>query len=626
MKYLPDGFKNTALHWRLRLMVVLLVISALGLLTVYWVQLEASNTQLRQDTLSLADQHAEQLADAVARQADDLMRGIDTGLRHMRHDYLEDPKSFVESVRATVEGYPDGAILNVSVFDASGEAVYNMSPSSGRVFGGDRDYFRAQAESSVDHLQVSQAILGRISKVWTIPISRKILDHGRFAGVLVVFLRADYLNRMLARITRHEADVIALFTQDGAYLSRSVDLENALGRATPRDRPFLGPNAPRSGVFRTVAAYDKISRVYGWYRLDELPLVVNVGLDLRFILAPIEARIERTHRANVVGSGLIMVGLLLIVGLLLHTAKQQSQIASDSVALRISKAAFDATSEGMLVTDAQNRILMTNPAFSQITGYSAQEVIGQTPGILSSGRQDRDFYAALWRALDTDGHWEGEVTNRHKSGQLFIEWLKISVIDKDDPVRRQHIAVISDITERKRGEEIVWKRANYDELTGLPNRRLFTDRLKQTLGRAVRHNNCVAVLFVDLDEFKPVNDRYGHQAGDELLKQVASRMALCLREEDTVARQGGDEFVVMLATIHNEHEALAVAEKILAALHMPFQIDGHTVNIGASIGAALFPQHGATAETLLEEADVAMYAAKAAGRHTVRLYSVEHNL
>ena len=250
-------------------------------------------------------------------------------------------------------------------------------------------------------------------------------------------------------------------------------------------------------------------------------------------------------------------------------------------------------------------------------------MIGKSPSILSSGQQDRDFYAALWRTLNTRGHWEGEVTNRHKSGQLYVEWLKISVIDKDDPLRRQHIAVISDITERKRGEEVVWKRANYDELTGLPNRRLFVDRLKHGLARAARHKSGMAVLFIDLDDFKPVNDRYGHQAGDELLKQVAARMDLCLREEDTVARQGGDEFVVMLTTISNENEALAVAEKLLAALHHPFQIEGHTINVGASIGVSLFPQQGETAEQLLKKADAAMYAAKTAGRHTVRLFSTE---
>jgi diguanylate cyclase (GGDEF)-like protein/PAS domain S-box-containing protein len=621
--HLPVSFKNISLHWRLRLMVILLVISVLGLMTVYWLQLEASNTQLRQDTLALADRQAEQLSDAVARQADDLIRGVDIGLRHIGHDYLEDPQSFEESVRSTRDGYPEGVILNISVFDSTGEAVYNLVPASGRVNVSDRDYFSAQAASSVDRAYVNRPVMGRVSKVWAIPVSRKLLRDGRFSGVVVMYLRADYLSRMLARIARHEGDVITLFTQEGAYVSRSVDLEQALGRSLPRDRPFLGPDAPRSGSFRSVAAYDKKFRIYGWSRLDDHPLVVNVGLDVKPILAPVEARIENSRKANAIGSTLVLFGMLLGVGLLLHTAKQQSKITKDAVELRIGKAAFDAASEGIMVTDAQNRILMVNPAFSQITGYTAQEVIGQSPSILSSGQQNRDFYTALWRAVNTNGQWEGEVTNRHKSGQLYVEWLKINVIDKDDPLRRRHVAVISDITERKRGEEIVWRRANYDELTGLPNRRLFIDRLKQTLGRAARHNNCMAVLFIDLDEFKPVNDRYGHQAGDELLRQVASRMDLCLREEDTVARQGGDEFVVMLATIPNEREALAVAEKLLAALHTAFPIDGNAINIGASIGVALFPQHGETAEQLLENADAAMYVAKTAGRHTVRLYSAE---
>jgi diguanylate cyclase (GGDEF)-like protein/PAS domain S-box-containing protein len=614
-------FNNISLHWRLRLMVVLLVVSVLGLMAAYWVQLEASNTQLRQDTLTMADQHTEQLAIAVARQADDLIRGIDLGLRHMAHDYLENPKSFAESVYSTTHGYPDGVILNIAVFDSKGESAYNMISAGARVTASDRDYFQAQAASSVDRAYVSQPVLGRVSHAWSIPVSRKLLRNGRFAGVIVVFLRADYVSRMLARIALHEGDLISLFNQEGARLSRSTDLDNALGKSAPRERAFLGPDAPRSGVFRATSSYDKVPRIYGWSRLDDQPLVVTVGVDVKHILAPVEARTEGIRHANTIGSILVLLGTLLGVGLLLHTAKQQSQIEKDGVALRISKAAFDATSEGMLVTDAQNRILMSNPAFSQITGYTEQEVIGQTPSILSSGQQDRDFYAALWHTLNTQGHWEGEVTNRHKSGQLYIEWLKISVIDKDDPLRRQHIAVISDITERKRGEEVVWRRANYDELTGLPNRRLFVDRLKQTLARAARHKSGIAVLFIDLDEFKPVNDNYGHQAGDELLKQVAARMDLCLREEDTVARQGGDEFVVMLTPIPNENEALAVAEKLLSALHAPFRIEGHTINIGASIGVSLFPQQGKTAEQLLKKADAAMYAAKTAGRHTVRLFS-----
>ena len=620
-KYFPGRYKDIALHLRLRLMGGMLVIGLLGSLVVYWMQTEASNTQLRQALLTMTDQQSTQLASAVARQAEDLIRSVDNGLLHMRHDYLEDSQSFAEAVRATLQGYPEGAILNIAVFDVGGTATYNMVPASAPVYGGDRDYFRVQAESTVDQPFVGQAILGRVSKVWAIPVSRKLARDGHFAGAITLFLRADYLQTRLARITRHEGDVISLFNQEGAYLSRSTDLENALGKSTPRDRPFLGPDAPRSGVLRAVAAFDKVSRIYGWSRLDDHPLVVVVGLDTKPILAPVEIKIESGRQASAIGSGVIVAGMLLTIGLLLHAARQQRHISKNEAALQISKAAFEAASEGLMVTDVENRILMVNPAFSQITGYTEQEVTGQRPDILASGHQDREFYATLWRALNTSGHWEGEVTNRHKNGQLYIEWLKISVIDRDDPVKRRHVAVISDITARKRGEEVVWRRANYDELTGLPNRRLFTDRLKQTLGRAARHSNCMAVLFIDLDGFKPVNDLYGHQTGDELLKQVATRMDLCLREEDTVARQGGDEFVVLLATIHSEREALAVAEKLLTALHSPFQIEEHTINIGASIGVALFPQDGDTAEVLIGNADSAMYAAKEAGRHTVRLYS-----
>ena len=195
------------------------------------------------------------------------------------------------------------------------------------------------------------------------------------------------------------------------------------------------------------------------------------------------------------------------------------------------------------------------------------------------------------------------------------------MIDKDDPVRRRQVAVISDITARKRSEEMAWWRANYDELTEPPNRRLLIDRLKHALVGAERHDHGVAVLFIDLDEFKPINDRFGHQAGDEVLKQVGARIGLCTRKEDTVARLGGDEFVVMLATIRTEEDALRIAQKILERLHGPFQVGDKRLKIGASIGVAFSPRPGWTAESLLKKADAASYAAKAAGRHSPRLHA-----
>lgn len=380
-----DADPGMPLHGSLRLMAGVLIVGALGLLVGYWIHVERSNAGLRQDVLTLAQQHAEQLADAVARQAEDLLHGIDTGLRRMRDAYRQDARSFEASRRATLGASADDAIADIEVLDASGEAVDGRSPAGGLTGRGERDHVLAQAASAADQLRVGPAIPGQVGEGWTIPVSRKLMRDGRFDGVVVVF--------------------------------------------------------------------------------------------------------------------------------------------------------------------------------------------------------------------------------------------QINVIDKDDPVRRRHVAVISDITARKRSEEMAWWRANYDELTELPNRRLLIDRLEHALVGAERHDHNVAVLFIDLDEFKPINDRFGHQAGDEVLKQVGSRMKLCTRKEDTVARLGGDEFVVMLATTRTEDDALRVAQKILKELHGPFQVGDKLLKIGASIGVAFSPRHGQTAEALLKKADAAMYAAKAAGRHTLRVHA-----
>lgn len=575
-------------------MAGVLIVGASGLLAGYWILVERSNAGLRQDVLAQAQQHAEQLADAVARQAEDLLHGIDNGLRCVRDAYRQDAQSFKASRRATLGACADGAIADIEVLDAWGEAVDGMAPANGLTGRGGRDHVLAQAASAADQLRVGPAIPGPVGEGWTIPASRKLMRDGRFDGVVVVFLRAGTLQQKLAHVARHPTDVVSLSTSEGAHVWRSTGLEDAPG---------------------------SVPRIHGWHRLNDLPLVVDVGLDTRPILAPIEAGIELNRKAHVIGTVLIVLGVLLLVGLLLWLARQQRKAAGDEAALRITKAGFDAASEGIMVTDARNDILMVNAAFSRITGYSLQDVVGRPPSQLSSGAQHPQFHAAAWESLNRLGHWEGEVTNRHKSGELYVAWLEINVIDKDVPVRRRHVAVISDITARKRSEEMAWWRANYDELTELPNRRLLIDRLEHALVGAERHHHGVAVLFIDLDEFKPINDRFGHQAGDEVLKQVGSRMKLCTRKEDTVARLGGDEFVVMLATTRTEDDALRVAQKILKELHGPFQVGDKLLKIGASIGVAFSPRHGQTAEALLKKADAAMYAAKAAGRHTLRVHA-----
>jgi diguanylate cyclase (GGDEF)-like protein/PAS domain S-box-containing protein len=288
--------------------------------------------------------------------------------------------------------------------------------------------------------------------------------------------------------------------------------------------------------------------------------------------------------------------------------------------LRIAAAAFE-SQECIFITDAQTVILRVNQAFSSLFGYTAEEALGKTPRILQSGQHDQAFYASLWDRLKNDHVWQGEIWNRRKNGEIFPNWLSISAVRNEEGVVTHYVANHTDITLRKAEEEKINLLAYYDPLTGLPNRRLLHDRLHQAVIRAKRSSGRLALMFLDLDEFKPVNDAFGHQAGDALLTAIAQRLQACVRESDTVARLGGDEFVVLLAGIEVAQDALRVAEKIHAALKQPFTLPGgQQVSISSSAGIAIYPEHGRDESTLTRHADAAMYQAKTAGRDRFVLF------
>jgi diguanylate cyclase (GGDEF)-like protein/PAS domain S-box-containing protein len=286
--------------------------------------------------------------------------------------------------------------------------------------------------------------------------------------------------------------------------------------------------------------------------------------------------------------------------------------------LKLAQSVFEAAMEGVIVTDAENRIVAVNPAFSNITGYSAAEAVGRNPKFLASGQHEPAFYQSMWRRLNSDGRWEGEIVNRRKDGGTYVGLLRISVIADSQGRPRRFVGLFGDVTEKKRKEEIVWHQANFDPLTGLPNRQLLEDRMERAIAQAYRRHTNVALLFIDLDRFKPVNDEFGHAVGDELLRQVAKRLQYALRDEDTVARLGGDEFVAVLPDRLASDTPAKTADKIVTVLSEPFRIGDHILEISCSIGIALFPQDADSAATLIDSADAAMYRAKEAGRSTWR--------
>jgi diguanylate cyclase (GGDEF)-like protein/PAS domain S-box-containing protein len=293
--------------------------------------------------------------------------------------------------------------------------------------------------------------------------------------------------------------------------------------------------------------------------------------------------------------------------------------------LRLAASAFANSYDGIMITDAHNVITEVNPAFTRITGYEAEEVVGKSPRMLGSGRQGAAFYAAMWQALQTDGHWSGEVWNRRKTGELYAEILSIAAVKGGDGELSHYLAVFSDITRLKAHEAELAHIAQYDMLTGVPNRRLLGDRMKVALARARRDKLTLAVCMLDLDGFKEVNDLHGHDVGDQLLIEIARRLQTVLREDDTLARLGGDEFVLLLANLRHPEESHGVLERMLRSIAQPMAVGNAEVRVSASIGLTLYPHDDADPDTLLRHADQAMYTAKQEGKNRYHLFDPEHD-
>lgn len=288
--------------------------------------------------------------------------------------------------------------------------------------------------------------------------------------------------------------------------------------------------------------------------------------------------------------------------------------------LALTARVFETTGEAIMITDASGAIISVNQAFTLLTGYSRQEALGQNPRILKSGRHDKAFFDAMWRSINDTGHWHGDIWDRHKDGTIYPKFLSVSAIRDVQETITHYSGIFHNITERNAIKEHLERLAHYDALTGLPNRRLLHDRLDQAIARAVRNDTRVALLYLDLDHFKEVNDTLGHHVGDELLKLVAQRLKESVRAVDTVARFGGDEFVVLVPDIKEINSAALVAKKIIDALTRPYRIEGQDVTTAPSIGISIYPDDHHDPETLLKHADRAMYHVKHHGRGSYRFF------
>jgi diguanylate cyclase (GGDEF)-like protein/PAS domain S-box-containing protein len=305
---------------------------------------------------------------------------------------------------------------------------------------------------------------------------------------------------------------------------------------------------------------------------------------------------------------------------LLERERMRRELQQKEETQRLAASVFAHTHDGVVITDAENRIIDVNASFSRISGYSREEVLGKNPRLLKSGRQSAEFYTTMWRSLLKHDHWNGEIWNRNKSGEIYAALTSISVVRDEQGNIHHFISLFADITPLKNHEYDLERIAHFDPLTGIPNRVLLADRMAQAIAHTRRSRNQMAICYLDLDGFKPVNDQFGHEVGDLLLIEISQRIKDCLRAGDTVARIGGDEFVLLLLDVNGNQEYETVLDRMLRKVAQPADMAGHCVTVSASLGFTLFPSDAVDADTLLRHADQAMYIAKQSGKNRYHLF------
>ena len=518
------------------------------------------------------------------------------------------------------------------IMNAAGDCVAaSNSGTPGSFVGGnfaDRDYFLQTRMGR----RGEQYAIGRISSAAGLYFADPVFMDGRFIGAIVVKRNISNFSGWTQQLTAFLTDVNGV-----VILAKDKDWEYlALPDAPVRQLSTLALQAQyQKARFETL-------HVEPWSSAGQFELAKQLGNSRRpWILSskPLEGGTLTVHVAQpldalarhatekvwlfflVAAAGsLLIVASAAVVAHLRESRRMESE-------QRIAATAFE-SQQGMMVTDAKQIILQVNKAFTTLTGYTLQEVVGKTPRLLQSGRHNTDFYRAMWDQLDRTGAWEGEIWSRRKSGEVYPEWLLITAVKDSDGQVTHYIGALSDITSRKEAEHEINNLAFFDPLTTLPNRRLLLDRLKQAMASSLRSGKFGALLFIDLDNFKDLNDNRGHHIGDLLLQQVAKRLSAGTREGDTTARLGGDEFVVMLEDLSSVRQEAAdharvVGEKVLASLNQPYHLANSIHHSTPSIGVALFGEQQGNIDELLKRADLAMYQAKAQGRNTLRFFDPE---
>ena len=593
--------------WRRRLLSPLNVGAVLILLFI-WTFTFHQLTQERDRLIRDAQARTQVEAQAFGEYSLGSVRRVSEFLLDLRASWLSGRDVFEQVIHERQEAVRD-LTFQVAVIDENGMLLYSsIGPTTERVDLSQREHFRVHKESGGrDVLFISDPVQGKVSKKWSIQFTRPILKAGQFAGVVVVSVSPEQFASFANTLAIGKDGAATIIRESGQILAR-VPNPSAGIEKPPRRRQFNKPGALETGSYRVVSGTDGIERLIGYHHVPEIGLYFLVGESVASVLEPYDGY-RRTALVEATASTLL---LALLYFTLRHQGAERKRHIED---MRLASMVYASSSEAMMVTTLDGRVIDVNPAFTVTTGYSAQEFKGQSSDAIRSECNERAVIEAMRDGVSTKGSWSGEYLIRRKDGSEFPALLTVDTFADSTLGEPRRVALIHDMTEKKRAEEVIWRQANFDALTDLPNRHMFYNRLRQEIARARQTSTQLALLFIDLDRFKEVNDTLGHDQGDILLKEIARRISAIVRGTDTVARLAGDEFTIILPDLPDASAATPIIRSLLARIAAPLQLGEESVEVSASIGVALYPRDADSAESLLVRADQAMFAAKNAGRN-----------
>ncbi|HZX26396.1 MAG TPA: diguanylate cyclase [Telluria sp.] len=608
------GYFRPAVLWRLGLWLAALIPTLGGIVAFQLSQLdEISERESARAVRNLAYALSQEVASGI--------NTIDLSLRALRYDWLRDPRHFDDEVKAVLTNGAGGAVFQLAVTDPAGHLAYSNIAARPGLDLSDREHIQVQLASQGDRIFISRPLLGRISGRWSVQFSRPVRrPDGSLAGVIVASVEPSYFYRFYADIDLGQDASVSLARSDGTILGRSSQQGQAYVGRSLKGAPQFEPDAAPSGNFRRVGVLDGIERIYGWHTLEGSGLVVTVGQSI----ADAHGRYDR-QRSWVwmarIGTG---VALTLVVWLLLAAADNRRRAlmhwASAEERWRL---ALKATGDGVWDCDMLGRTAQLSPRAQTILGVERAEIacLDEILDLLAHPRDADGVRAALQAHIaGARPDFESEFRIRRRDGSWAWVQARGRIVERGADGPRRMVGTFANIDARKAKEAHIRRLAQHDALTGLPNRLRLHDKLRQRIDEARRSGRPFAVLYFDLDGFKPVNDAHGHHVGDALLKLVAARMRAALRRHDLLARVGGDEFVALLPDV-DARTAAGIGENVIAAFAQPFHTDGLSLPLGCSVGLALYPDHGTDPEQLLQHADAAMYAAKTSGRGQLICYT-----